>query len=63
METLQGISSAARKVPCAEGTLRGLDWLLNPLRDSAGRRLYTEEKIAAARAYLKRPRAAVGNRA
>lgn len=53
-ETPQGISGAARKVECAEGTLRGLDWLLKPMRDSAGRRLYTAENIEAARQHLAR---------
>jgi DNA-binding transcriptional MerR regulator len=55
----QGISAAAGKVPCAEGTLRRLDrrGIIHPMRDSAGRRLFGENDIAAARDYLARARA------
>jgi hypothetical protein len=53
-QTLKGISVAAREVPCAEGTLRAMDGVLNPIRDSAGRRLYTQANIEAARAHLAR---------
>jgi DNA-binding transcriptional MerR regulator len=48
-DTLRGISQAAREVGCAEGTLRSNDAKIRPLRDSAGRRLYTDEHIARAR--------------
>ena len=51
-ESLRGTSGAAREVPCAENTIRGLDWLLKPMRDSAGRRLYTTANIEAARNHL-----------
>ena len=51
-----GISAAARQVPCAEDTLRSLERrkVIQPFRDSAGRRLFTEHDIAVARAYLGR---------
>jgi DNA-binding transcriptional MerR regulator len=50
----QGISAAAGKIPCAEGTLRRLDrrGIVHPIRDSAGRRLFGESDIIAAREYL-----------
>ena len=53
---LHGISSAARQVPCAEGTLRGMEarGLLKPQRDTAGRRLFTDADIAAARELINR---------
>jgi DNA-binding transcriptional MerR regulator len=53
---LHGTSSAARQVPCAEATLRGMEarGLLKPQRDSAGRRLFTEDDIAAARRLINR---------
>lgn len=51
-----GISAAARAVPCAEGTLRALDrrGIITPRRDSAGRRLFTQDDINAARSHLGR---------
>jgi DNA-binding transcriptional MerR regulator len=49
---LRGISGAAREVPCAEGTLRAHDDVIQPLRDSAGRRLYDDEHIQRAREVL-----------
>jgi hypothetical protein len=38
---LHGISGAARKVPCTEGTLRALErrHVFRPIRNSAGRRV------------------------
>jgi DNA-binding transcriptional MerR regulator len=53
---LHGISGAARKVPCAEGTLRSLErrQVIQPIRDSAGRRLFSEDDIKLARDYLGR---------
>ena len=53
---LRGISGAARQVPCAEGTLRALErrGIILPVRDDAGRRLFAEADILAARAYLGR---------
>lgn len=49
-----GISGAAQACGCAEGTLRRLEarGIIHPTRDSAGRRLFTEADIAAARAHL-----------
>jgi DNA-binding transcriptional MerR regulator len=55
METKsKGISAAAREVPCAENTLRELDrrGIVKPMRDSAGRRLFGDSDIRAARAYF-----------
>jgi hypothetical protein len=51
-----GISAAARKVGCAENTLRKLEHrdILHPFRDSAGRRLYTDVDIVTARNYFAR---------
>lgn len=51
-----GISAAARQVPCAEGTLRSLERreVIHPFRDSAGRRLFTDHDIQAARMHLGR---------
>lgn len=56
----QGISAAARQVPCAENTMRMLELrkVVHPIRDSAGRRLFGESDIRAARAYLQRSRSA-----
>jgi DNA-binding transcriptional MerR regulator len=50
----KGISRAAREAECAEGTLRRLEkrGVINPLRDSGGRRLFSNDDVAAARAYL-----------
>ena len=56
-----GISAAARRVGCAENTMRALDDVLQPFRDSAGRRLYTDQNILAARQHLGRRR--IGDRA
>jgi hypothetical protein len=52
----RGISGAAREVPCAEGTLRALErrGVITPIRDSAGRRLFSDANIFAARAHLGR---------
>jgi DNA-binding transcriptional MerR regulator len=52
----RGISGAAREVPCAEGTLRALErrGVIQPIRDSAGRRLFSDANISAARAHLGR---------
>jgi DNA-binding transcriptional MerR regulator len=51
-----GISSAARNVPCAEGTLRSLErrGVIAPVRDTAGRRLFSEADLIAAREFLNR---------
>ena len=56
MEQLHGISGAARRVGCAEDTLRALErrGLVRPLRDDAGRRLFTLADIEAARKHLGR---------
>ncbi len=54
--TLKGISAAARAVRCSEATLRALDPILQPQRDSAGRRLFTDADIKKAREHLARPR-------
>jgi len=59
METetrFHGTSGAARQVPCAEDTLRALErrGVIQPLRDDAGRRLFTAADIAAARRHLGR---------
>lgn len=54
MDNLLGISAAAHKVGCAEGTLRSLDkrGIIKPIRDSAGRRLFSMKDVDAARKYL-----------
>jgi len=54
--TYRGISDAAHLVPCAEGTLRALErrGIITPIRDSAGRRLFVEADILAARQHLGR---------
>jgi hypothetical protein len=52
-QVLRGISKAARDVPCSEGTLRANDAKIQPLRDSAGRRLYTDEHIERARECIR----------
>jgi DNA-binding transcriptional MerR regulator len=51
-----GISAAARRVGCAENTLRQLELrdVLHPFRDSAGRRLYTDLDILTARNHFAR---------
>ncbi len=51
-----GISAAAREVPCAEGTLRALDrrGVIHPIRDTAGRRIFSAADIKSARDYLGR---------
>jgi hypothetical protein len=54
-----GVSTAARKAECAEGMMRSLDkrGIVHPIRDSAGRRLFGDDDVAAAREYLaSRPR-------
>jgi DNA-binding transcriptional MerR regulator len=50
----KGISTAAREARCGEGTMRALDrrGIVSPIRDSAGRRLFGDEDVAAAREYL-----------
>lgn len=55
-ENLRGISAAAREIPCAESTLRALDrrGIITAMRDSAGRRLFTDRQIEAARKHLGR---------
>jgi len=50
-----GTSAMARKGPCTEQTVRNLDWLLKPARDSSGKRLYTADKVDILRAHLTRP--------
>ena len=54
--TWKGISAAAREVPCAESTLRSLDrrGVITAVRDSAGRRLFADKQIDAARKHLRR---------
>jgi DNA-binding transcriptional MerR regulator len=56
----KGISAAAQAVPCAENTLRVLDrkGIVKPIRDSAGRRLFGQEDILAAREHMRRQPAA-----
>ena len=51
-----GISAAARRVGCAEDTLRALErrGVIRPFRDSASRRLFTDHDITVARAHLGR---------
>ncbi|MCP5328575.1 MAG: MerR family DNA-binding transcriptional regulator [Sinobacteraceae bacterium] len=53
---LFGISAAARACGCAEDTLRRLDaqGIVSPVRDSGGRRLFSQADIEAARAHLTR---------
>jgi len=53
---LFGISAAARACGCAEDTLRRLDAqkVVSPVRDSGGRRLFSQADIEAARAHLTR---------
>ncbi len=48
-----GISAAARAVPCAEMTLRNYEkrGVLHPMRDSAGRRLFSANDILLAQKY------------
>jgi len=48
-----GISAAVRQVPCAEITLRNYErkGIVNPERDSAGRRLFSDADIKAAQKY------------
>ena len=55
---LYGTSGAAREVVCTEHTMRALAarGVVSPIRDSAGRRLYSKADIEAARAYLARAR-------
>ncbi|MCP5359896.1 MAG: hypothetical protein R3E75_08205 [Steroidobacteraceae bacterium] len=53
---LKGISAMARELGCTETTVRRMDWLLKPARDSSGKRLYTPENVAAAKEHLSRPR-------
>ncbi len=54
MQNDYGISGAARQVPCAEGTLRSAEKrrLIQPRRDDAGRRRFTDRDIEIVRAYL-----------
>jgi hypothetical protein len=50
----KGIAQTARVVPCPEGALRRLDrkGVVRPIRDPWGRRLFGDDDVAAARAYL-----------
>jgi DNA-binding transcriptional MerR regulator len=50
----KGISTAAREAGCGEGTMRSLDKrkIIHPIRDSAGRRLFGDDDVEAAREYL-----------
>jgi DNA-binding transcriptional MerR regulator len=52
----KGISAAARLSECAEATLRDYErrGIVHPIRDSAGRRLFGDDDIAAARRHLGR---------
>jgi DNA-binding transcriptional MerR regulator len=52
----KGISAAARAAECAEATLRELErrGVVHPIRDSAGRRLFDDNDIEAARRHLGR---------
>lgn len=54
MARLRGISTAAREVGCAEATLRALEarGVLNPERDSTGKRLFDDVQIELARRHL-----------
>jgi DNA-binding transcriptional MerR regulator len=56
-----GISHTARKMGCAEGTVRDLDrrGIIHPIRDSANRRLFGDDDVEAGQEYLQRTRAAV----
>jgi len=58
MTNLRGVSAAAREAGCAENTLRSLDarGIARAIRDSAGRRLWDDKAIAAAKAHLSRQR-------
>jgi hypothetical protein len=57
-QVLRGVSDAARAVGCAEQTMRSLErrGVIRPLRDSAGRRLFSESDVAAARSYIEKKR-------
>lgn len=50
----RGISGAAAACKCAEKTLRRLEirGIVRPVRDDAGRRLFSETDIDVVRAYL-----------
>ena len=52
-ESLIGVSEAARRIGIAETTLRRYDraGIVSPLRDSAGRRLFSAEDIKTAKKY------------
>ena len=52
-ETLFGISEAARRLGVAEGTIRSYDrrGTVSPVRDSTGRRLFTEADIKQVQQY------------
>ncbi len=49
-----GLSAAARALGVAESTLRSYSeaGIVKPLRDTAGRRLFSESDLAAAREYI-----------
>ena len=53
-DVLRGVSDAARAAGCAEQTLRAMEarGVIAPMRDSKGRRLFTESDIAEARTHL-----------
>jgi DNA-binding transcriptional MerR regulator len=54
------ISDAARRVPCSAATLRAYAkrGVISPVRDSGGRRLFTDEDVQRAREQLSRSRVA-----
>lgn len=56
--TLIGISEAARRIGCCEDTLRDYDkkGIVQPARDSAGRRIFSEDDLKAARQYREQAR-------
>lgn len=43
---LQTISAVARRAECCVDTVRAYDAIIEPMRDSRGARLYTEEQAA-----------------
>lgn len=52
-KTIYGISDAARLAGVSEGTLRNYDkaGVITPIRDSEGRRLFTDSDINAVKKY------------
>jgi DNA-binding transcriptional MerR regulator len=58
MEQRFGISEAAHKALCSEGTLRRLDaeGVVTPTRDPWGRRLFSQADVEAVKAHLARKR-------